>query len=73
MTKLLKKANDKAKAKEHALARKFHDFAEIWREHAAEEVKIHKQMLGGHRNLKQHVRNTVKIHKKMLSKLKKFV
>lgn len=58
---------------ERELVKKFHEFAHIWREHAADEVRIHKQMVGGHRNLKRHVRETIRIHKKLLTKLKKFI
>jgi len=63
---------NKAKKKEHELAKKFHEFAEIWREHAQEEVTTHKKMIKGHKNLKQHVRETIRIQKKFLVKLKKF-
>jgi hypothetical protein len=64
--------NKKLRKKEHALAKKFHEFAEVWREHAADEVKLHKKMIRGHKKLKQHVRDTITIHKKLLRKLKKF-
>ncbi|NYZ75565.1 hypothetical protein H0O03_04870 [Candidatus Micrarchaeota archaeon] len=63
---------NKAKKKEHELAKKFHEFAEIWREHAKEEVAVHRKMIGGHKNLRKHVKETIRIQKKFLAKLKKF-
>ncbi len=61
----------KSKNRKRALARKLHDFAVAWREHARDELKIHKQLLSRKRSFAQHLRDTVRIHKKFLSKLKK--
>lgn len=51
--------------------KKMDKLRKIIKEHIAEEVKIHEDLLEGRRTLKQHFEDTVKIHEKALEKLKK--
>jgi len=66
-----KKKNKKTNKQTRVLAKKFHDFADAWREHIRDELTIHRQLLKKKRSLNQHVRDTILIHHKFFKRLKK--
>lgn len=50
---------------------KMHKFMDAWKKHIHDEIRIHRELLEGKRNLGKHLDDTIKIHEKFVKELRK--